>query len=57
MTECRRPQGSVSPYGPNEVVQPTCTMALGYRKCIKTNIGLDGFTYHFLGGGHEIYLS
>ncbi len=37
-------------YLPYEVVQPTCTVALGYTK--RTNTNLDGM---LLGGGYEIY--
>ncbi len=35
-------------------IQPTCTMAIGYRKCTITNF--DWTVYlHLLGGGYEIY--
>ncbi len=36
-------------------MQLTCTMALGYRKCIKTKYLLDNSLIHLLGGGYETY--
>ncbi len=48
------PEDSVNPI-PTErgVVQPTCTVPLGYRNCRKTNFD---WTVYLLGGGYEIYL-